>query len=1231
MSDYRPVAIRTSLTFIKALLVLTGLLLVLVIVALTTQVFTQSIASRLVIELNSRTGLEISYDNIEGTPIHDLHIKGLALQIGPQKIRAEDLQVEWNPIQLMSGLVDIDSLQISGVSLVIAPSAENSETGNELLLQTIEPLGIELILRELLINGFSIQTNDQTVTLDAFQTALEIDKQKITLAGIFARLDDNELTGDITILIGDEPAIDSHLAWYSPFIASVIPEGVLQAFPQLGSEVPSGEIFISGWTSEMSLRHTLNSPFTASSQGTVRNPLSLNELRFTFDHGIDTLELDTGTGSLTTLSNLTLATEGNLDTQLFRLSMGAEDARLTDLEISAEATLSRSNLQIQTFELRTQTGIASGNVIINFADSLVIDGHYSIEDTAPLSLFNFSTPFELANLTSNGDFSASFDSQTYNGLFSVSEFLGELSGYPLNGTASVRLLNSIPIIEQLRLSTSDNSLSIVGNPLDEAGVSWSLQAPALHQLLTDAEGSMNGSGTLSNASGNVKVAGNLVARDLGFQSYYADGIDIAFDFTDESVSAKVQLQRIGTSDNESIERITAANLELSGNPSQHRLSGFIRSPYMNLTPALQGSLRQTGDNWNWSGSLSTAELESSYGLWRLESALRLTVNDSLAISVEGGCFAQSDTQLCASVAGVLQESLEAEFSLEDLPLSLFNQSPDTNFDTPFITPPIPLLPPGFSLAGAVSGSLSTQFSGSSPTLNLNLESEGTQLTINPSQFADAEESPEFEPETQTYQIDRFSIFAAGSLERLELGSQIEINEVNLDDEPFATPGQVSAQLVVSDLQSLEGEVRINLPSLDWAEAVVSGASNVQGSLVSNISIDGTIEQPALGGNIGFSDLALDVDALGIRLVGLNFNAQQTQDNSYVILGSVNSDEGSATVRGQVRDLFLPNWSVDAQLSGNNFQLINRPELSIAASPDLRLRATGQLIDIQGDLGVSKLQLDVEGLPDTAIDVSRDVVITNYSSTSPNQNVNVYVDERSLFSIPISADVSVALKDDIRFTGFGISAQLDGDINYRQSESGASSTYGELSIIAGSYQAYQQQLVIKQGQLLFFGALDNPALDIRAIREVNDITVGVLMNGTLKSINSQLFSTPALPENDIISLIATGRKFSSIGEGDGVNVLNTIANLGLNRSQGLTNSMRDKLGLDALQITNTGDINNSILTVGKYVTPDIFIRYGVGLFDSQSKISVDYTLSEHLKLQAESGEFQSIDITYTVEK
>jgi len=144
-------------------------------------------------------------------------------------------------------------------------------------------------------------------------------------------------------------------------------------------------------------------------------------------------------------------------------------------------------------------------------------------------------------------------------------------------------------------------------------------------------------------------------------------------------------------------------------------------------------------------------------------------------------------------------------------------------------------------------------------------------------------------------------------------------------------------------------------------------------------------------------------------------------------------------------------------------------------------------------------------------------------------------------------------------------------------------------------------------------------------------VGVLMNGTLKNISSQLFSTPALADNEIISVLVTGKRFSEIGQQDSNALLAAIASLGIDRSQGLSNQVRSKLGLDVLSIDATDDINNSVLTIGKYLTPDIFIRYGVGLFDNESKVAVDYTLSERLKLQAESGEYQSVDIIYSVER
>ena len=54
-------------------------------------------------------------------------------------------------------------------------------------------------------------------------------------------------------------------------------------------------------------------------------------------------------------------------------------------------------------------------------------------------------------------------------------------------------------------------------------------------------------------------------------------------------------------------------------------------------------------------------------------------------------------------------------------------------------------------------------------------------------------------------------------------------------------------------------------------------------------------------------------------------------------------------------------------------------------------------------------------------------------------------------------------------------------------------------------------------------------------------------------------------------------------------------------------------------------------LGKYITPRIFIRYAVGLFETENSLAIDYTMTERIKLQATSGESQSIDVTYTVEQ
>jgi len=112
---------------------------------------------------------------------------------------------------------------------------------------------------------------------------------------------------------------------------------------------------------------------------------------------------------------------------------------------------------------------------------------------------------------------------------------------------------------------------------------------------------------------------------------------------------------------------------------------------------------------------------------------------------------------------------------------------------------------------------------------------------------------------------------------------------------------------------------------------------------------------------------------------------------------------------------------------------------------------------------------------------------------------------------------------------------------------------------------------------------------------------------------------------------TGRPLAEVGSQDSNALVGAITTLGINQGQNLTNQIRSQLGLDTLAITSTGDVANSSLTLGKYLTPRIFIQYGIGLFETESTLAVDYTLSERVKLEAKSGSTQSLDITYTVER
>ena len=164
-----------------------------------------------------------------------------------------------------------------------------------------------------------------------------------------------------------------------------------------------------------------------------------------------------------------------------------------------------------------------------------------------------------------------------------------------------------------------------------------------------------------------------------------------------------------------------------------------------------------------------------------------------------------------------------------------------------------------------------------------------------------------------------------------------------------------------------------------------------------------------------------------------------------------------------------------------------------------------------------------------------------------------------------------------------------------------------------------------------GALDNPGLDLRAQRTVNDVTVGLQVLGRLQQPEVELFSIPAMGQVDMLSYLLFGRPMEDSSEEDNEAMGQAALALGLAGGDSLARSLGYQLGFDEMRVEGNDTGDDASLVVGRYLSPELYVSYGVGLVESLNSINLRYQLSRRWQLEAESGEFQGADLFYTIER
>ncbi len=421
---------------------------------------------------------------------------------------------------------------------------------------------------------------------------------------------------------------------------------------------------------------------------------------------------------------------------------------------------------------------------------------------------------------------------------------------------------------------------------------------------------------------------------------------------------------------------------------------------------------------------------------------------------------------------------------------------------------------------------------------------------------------------------------------------------------------------------LTGDIAMHTTALTWMELLSPDIVDPTGRLDGRIALGGTRSQPTLGGQAQLSAFKTELPALAITLTDGSLRLDAQPDGNARLHGSVRSGDGTVMLEGTL------GWHANAagqdaplvlNVRGKNVLASDTRDLHAVIDPDVVVRySAGQPLTVSGRVGVPSARIDLERLDRGA-------------TTSPDVVVLDPVDPKRKLATPLALDLLLALGDDVHLRGFGLDGTLGGNVRVRDQPGRAMLATGTLEV-GGRYTAYGRKLDITRGHLVWSNSpIGDPSLDIRAQRDVGDVTAGIDVTGHATRPHADIWTDPATDQSNALAYLALGRPLSSAStdESRQLNAASAALTAGGNL---LASQLGAKLGLDNAGVSDSRALGGSVLGIGKYLSPKLYIGYGVSLLGTGQVLTLKYLLRKGFDIQIESSTVENrASINYRKEK
>jgi translocation and assembly module TamB len=404
---------------------------------------------------------------------------------------------------------------------------------------------------------------------------------------------------------------------------------------------------------------------------------------------------------------------------------------------------------------------------------------------------------------------------------------------------------------------------------------------------------------------------------------------------------------------------------------------------------------------------------------------------------------------------------------------------------------------------------------------------------------------------------------------------------------------------------------------------------VQGQLIADVGVAGTLEKPSLSGQLVGYGLRADMpqygvsvrdgrmrvvsSADGLRLEELVFFGGDGQFTASGVLGL--PGEGGARA-GPSRI----NWRAE------NFRALNHPDHRLVVDGEGTLALQDKRLAVRGKVSIDEGNIEYRSAADTTL--ADDIVVVG--RPRPGQ-----ARSEMTADAPLDLDLEVDLGRELRISAEGLDARLAGRVQLASKGGAPMQARGTIRAVRGTYRAFGQRLDIERARVTFDGPLANPALDIVALRKNLAVEAGVEITGTVRVPVVRLTSNPPVPDSEKLSWLLTGGPAGGESQREALALQAASAALfGKGGGKPITQKFAERVGLDDIQVVSrnaaaagTTAAGGQMVSLGKRINDRLYLAYEQGLELASNALRIEYVLSRFVTVSAHAGTDSGVALNF----